>query len=161
LRGFVATCQANSPRARGRATGELVRRWFEFGWDGNLAKPVWVATSNTTKRPDQERSEYGPIFVSMPYKATMLEILQGTSLKDFDDFSNFIAQIVSGGSTDAPAADCTAEHVVNGANTYGWRVNQLFTGGIWQQIFGGFPKPGGGFTPPIISLNNEPPSKNG
>lgn len=138
-----------------------MRRWFEFGFDGNYAKPHWEATSNTTKRPDQEQSDLPPIFVSMPYKETLLEIFQGTSLKDFDDFSDFIARIKSGGSTAAPAADCTAEHVVNGTNTYGWRIEQLFLGGIWQQILGGFPKPGGGFTPPLFTFNQEPPSENG
>lgn len=102
-----------------------------------------------------------PIFISMPYKEELLEILQGTTLHDVEPFSVFPALIRSGGSTDAPAGICTAEHVVSGANTYGWKIDGFYTGGFWQFLLGGFPKPGGGYTPPMLTTNLEPPSENG
>jgi hypothetical protein len=102
-----------------------------------------------------------PIFISMPYKDDLLAILQGCSLADLDQFSVFPALIRNGGSNDPPHSSCTAEHVVNGTNTYGWRVAQFYTAGFWQMLIGGFPKPGGGFTPAMLATNLEPPSENG
>jgi hypothetical protein len=136
---------------------------MEFGYDGNFATPKFELNSNRKKsgpRP-QGTGDLPPIFLSMPFKADLLNVLQGTSLADFPNFSDFTARIVSGGSTDAPLAGCTAEHVVAGANTpYGWRVQSFFTGGYWQMLIGGFPKPGGGFSSPLLSVNFEPPGPN-
>jgi len=140
-----------------------MRRWFEFGWDENFAAPKFVLNSNRKKsgpRPQGE-GDLPAVFISMPFKDDLLEILQGCSLSGVEPFSFFLAQIRNGGSTDGPASDCTAEHVVNGANANGWRVVSFYTGGIWQHLIGGFPKSGGGFTPPILAMNAEPPSENG
>jgi hypothetical protein len=139
-----------------------MRRWFEFGaTDPFTGKPDWAYSSNTTKRRGETESEKPPIFISMPHKATLFAVLQGTSLKGYDDFSLFVAEIRNGGSTASPAGDCTAEHVVNGANPFGWRVAALRTGGIWSMILGGFPQPGGGFTPPLFTFSLEPPDADG
>ncbi len=138
-----------------------MRRWFEFGWNEDLANPKFEYRSNTRQTRRGEAGDLPAVFVSLPFKQEMLEILQGTSLVDLDPYSNFTAQIKNGGSTDAPAADCTAEHVVSGPNTLGWRVFALYTAGYWQNLIGGFPKPLGGFTPPVIRIASEPPSENG
>jgi hypothetical protein len=147
-----------------------MRRWMEFGWDGDFANPKFELNSNRLKRGPRPQGigDLPPIWLSMPYKETLLNILQGTSLKDFPQFSSFTARITSGGSTDAPLTDaaahesCTAEHVVNGSNTYGWRIDQFFTGGFWQMLIGGFPMPGGGFTSQMLNINVDgPPSENG
>jgi hypothetical protein len=138
-----------------------MRRWFEFGWDGNFAAPEFQYRSNTKQIRRGEAGDLPPIFISMPYKQTLLEILQGTSLHDVEPFSCFPALIRYGGSTASPDPGCSAEHVVNGANTYGWRIDSFYTGGFWQMLIGGFPKPGGGFTPNILQQSLEPPSENG
>jgi hypothetical protein len=139
-----------------------MRRWMEFGGvDTFSTKPQWQLSSNTTRSRKEFAGDFPPVFISMPYKADLLRILQGTSLYGYEDFSLFVAEIRSGGSMDAPAADCTAEHVSPGANPYGWRVGALWTGGIWAMILGGFPQPAGGVTPPLFTFNSEPPSENG
>lgn len=134
---------------------------MEFGWDQNFAAPEFQLRSNTAQINRGEAGALPPIFISLPYKQTMLEILQGVSLHDVEPYSFFPATLRSGGSTSSPDPACGAEHVVSGANTYGWYVDALFTGGFWQMLVGGFPKPGGGFTPNLLQQYLEPPSENG
>jgi len=148
-----------------------MRRWFEFGWDGNIATPTWSLNSNRRKsgpRP-QGIGDLPAVFVQMPYKEDMLNILQGTSYASEQPNSRVLATIVGGGSTAAPLTNanagdnCEAEHVVPaGLNPYGWQIHRLFTGGPWQWILGGFPTADGfSFTVPLIRIFDEPPSENG
>jgi hypothetical protein len=138
-----------------------VRRWFEFGWNQDSAAPKFEYRSNTRQIRREAAGDLPPVFISMPTKSVLLEVLQSCSLHDVEPFSFFPAIIRNGGSTDAPDAGCTAEHVVNGANPLGWRVALFFTGGFWQMLIGGFPKPSGGFSSQLFTINQEPPSENG
>lgn len=144
-----------------------MRRWFEFGWDQNTTTPTFFPTSNQSHQKGQEASNYPPIFISMPYKDQLFEILNGVSLVGYQAFDYVIFTATSGGSTAAPLTNanagdsCTAEHVVSGTNPYGWRIQFTYTGGFLPMLIGGFPKPDSTFTPNLLQQNFAPPSDNG
>ena len=106
---------------------------------------MWDARTHT-------RQETNPHFISMPTKEQLVAWLQAITGQGDPSKIIYWATVSQGGSTDAPAGDCTAEH-----SQPGWIVRAAGPA-LQSVIFGGNAFQG---IPPLLDESPEPPSENG
>jgi hypothetical protein len=136
-----------------------VRRWIEINVTGGFIKggsPVVVTGKETTWDPrTHTRREANPHFISMPTKPQLVAFFQGMTGQGIAENQTLMAFVGLGGSTDVPAADCTAEHLYPIGT--GYRI--LSVGPYLQTIFFNGYAPN--FNTPLFDESTEPPSVNG
>lgn len=146
-----------------------MRRWMEFGLDGNIFSGTWSLNSNRRKRGPRPQGvgDYPPQFVSMTYKEQMFQVLNAYSTGGKAGATMAVYITREQDHTPLDEVDpvsglhyiCQAQHVPHSFTSTEVNV------GPWQfllnpPIFG----PGGGiigYAPAIFDFYSEPPSENG
>jgi len=136
-----------------------VRRWIEINVEGGFIKagnPVVVTGKESTwDARTHTRQETHPYFISMPTKSQLVAFFQGMTGQGDASKQVLMAFVSTGGSTDLPAPDCSAEHLYPIGT--GYRI--LSVGPYLQTIFFNGYAPN--FNTPLFDESIEPPSVNG
>ena len=134
-----------------------MRRWFEIGCDNFFIDPVVISSES-----DRWGGSGQAAFLSMPHKGLFVSILQGAAVGAF----KHQWLLIKPGTADAPAGDCTAQHVPLGFVL--GNPAPFVQGSLYGQLLGGFPIMttegdwSGAFGAGIFStISREPPDKNG
>ena len=142
----------------------IMRRYFEFGIDGNPITGTWYEQSNRFNFPGnlEASGQFPPCFVEMPYKEALFEVL--TALSSARDL-NAIWLIQRDQGVD-PDPGCQAQHIPRAYDSLSIAAFQFFANPCFMPWSGypifnedsGFT---GNFSGPLLQSYSEPPSENG
>jgi len=146
-----------------------MRRWMEFGLDGNVLNGTWSLNSNRKKSGPRPMGvgDYPAQFVDFAYKEEVFEILSAYSSAGKNNATMAVYVQLTQDQFPLDETDpvsgihyvCQAQHVPHEFTST--EVNL----GPWQFLLNPpiFGSGGGivGFAPPLVHFYSEPPSENG
>lgn len=149
-----------------------MRRWFELGFTGdnpiipsyNFGDPQ-LFYENSGRRSGRG----GPLFVAMPFKEQLFNVIAALSVVNFQDVPNrhllLTVRPVDQGVD--PAPDCLAIHLPRPYSFGGYALTEdpQFIPNVYQQLMGGFAVCDWagkivGSTDSLFDLENNPQTKN-